>query len=135
MPETPAATTVDAVRAYAYDDAEMARQLAMAERLDAACPHAVFHSAAGRAKAIRLLDAGYDPEAMMGATWTGGRTLAVTREWAFAPYAFPPGHSVLFAFRTHYPFAGERWGLAVDDELDFSVLDSHGLGQCSPVDA
>lgn len=136
MAGSPVATTTDAVRACAYDDAEMERQLAMARRLDAACPHAVFHSEEGRDKAIRLLDAGYNPEAMMGDTWTEGRTLAVTRDWEFAPYSPPPPDtSVLFVFHTHYPFAGESWGLAVDDELDFSVLDSHGLGQCSPVDA
>ncbi len=85
-----APTTTDAVRAYGYDGEELERQLAAARRLDAECPRAVFHSAEGRGKAIQLLDAGYNPESMMGATWTEGRTLAVTRDWEFAPYAPPP---------------------------------------------
>lgn len=106
----------------------------MARRLDAACPRTVFLTEEGRGKAVRLLNAGYHPEEMLGGTWTEGRLLSVTRDREFKP-GVPNDPDALFTFRTHYPFAGEAWGIGVGDELDFTMLDSQGLGMCPAVDA
>lgn len=135
MDESGIGTTVEAVLAHGYDAAERPAHLAVARRLDAACPRAVFLTEEGRSKAIRLLNAGYHPEEMMGGgTWTEGRLLSVTRDWEFKP-GVPNDPDALFTFRTHYPFAGEAWGIGVGDELDFTMLDSQGLGTCPAVDA
>jgi len=130
MDESGIGTTVEAVLAHGYDGAERDEQLAVARRLDAACPRAVFLTEEGRGKAVRLLNAGYHPEEMMGSTWTEGRLLSVTRDREFKP-GVPNDLDALFTFRTHYPFAGEAWGIGVGDELDFTMLDSQGLG-CAP---
>ena len=134
MDESGIATTVEAVLAHGYDGAERREQLAVARRLDAACPRAVFLTEEGRGKAVRLLNAGYHPEEMLGGTWTEGRLLSVTRDREFKP-GVPNDPDALFTFRTHYPFAGEAWGIGVGDELDFTMLDSQGLGMCPAVDA
>lgn len=136
MDEGGISTTVEAVLAYGYDAEERPAHLAVARRLDAACPRAVFLSEEGRNKAVRLLNAGYHPEEMMGGggQWTEGRVLSVTRDWEFKP-GVPNDPDALFTFRTNYPFAGEVWGLGVGDELDFTVLDSQGMGVCPAVDA
>lgn len=135
MDESGIGTTVDAVLAHGYDGAERREQLAVARRLDAACPAVrVPHGGGprqGRAAAQRRLPSRGDDG---GGTWTEGRLLSVTRDREFKP-GVPNDPDALFTFRTHYPFAGEAWGIGVGDELDFTMLDSQGLGMCPAVDA
>lgn len=77
MDESGIGTTVEAVLAHGYAGAEREEQLAVARRLDAACPRAVFLTEEGRGKAVRLLNAGYHPEEMMGGGYVDGGQAAV----------------------------------------------------------